>query len=136
MRIGVPLKILGLISAAAALLGEATQASADSSECTIRYSSALSAAVYYPRGFGLAGDQHLASKGYVTTSTHRNVLESECFVPYPCYTLEDGTQVKVAINLPTTGEGVTMPFLAVATGPGKFNERMCDFILSTVAIDS
>lgn len=135
MRIGVPLKILGLISAAAVLIERVMQVSADSSECTIRYSPALSAAVYYPKGFGLAGDQHLGPEGYVTKQAHRDVLASACFDPYPCYT-EDRTQVKVATHLPTTEEGVTMPFLAVATGPGKFNERMCDFILSTVAIDS
>lgn len=136
MRIGVPLKVLGLLSAAAVLIEQATQVSADSSGCTIRYSSTLFAAVYYPEGFGLSGDEHLASRGSITRQVHRDFLDSECFDPYPCYTFDDGTQVKVATNLPTTEEWGTMPFLAVATGLGKFNETMCNFILDTVAIDS
>ena len=102
MRIGVPLKVLGLLSAAAVLIEQATQVSADSSGCTTRYSSTLSAAVYYPEGFGLSGDEHLASRGSITRQVHRDFLDSECFDPYPCYTFDDGTQVKVATNLPTT----------------------------------
>ena len=136
MRIGVPLKVLGLLSAAAVLIEQATQVSADSSGCTIRYSSTLSAAVYYPEGFGLSGDEHLASRGSITRQVHRDFLDSECFDPYPCYTFDDGTQVKVATNLPTTKEGGTMPFLAAVTGPSRRDETMCNFILDTVAIDS